>query len=154
MNYLSKAKGKKHRQFFRAYRNNDAQILLLGGIAMSVAILTLAMISVSLSSISTPIDKSTFIKSEYDNIRREFGVALQDRLDGKLDYNEDLIRLYFNDTKDTFVFFIESLHGNNFNAEYIGLTYTTDDVVDGMAVALTLSNGVECITEDVEYNLR
>lgn len=133
---------------------DDAQLLLLAGIAISVSIIALASIAISLSSISTPIDKSTFIKSDYDNIRKEFGVALQERLEGKLDYNENLIRLYFNHTKDMFIFFVESIEGNTFDAEYQGLTYTTDQIAKGIGVKLSMGNGYDYITEVVEYDLR
>ena len=135
------------------HRGEEAQLLLLGGIAICLAIITLAMISVNLSSISSPIDKSLFIKPEYDNIRKEFGVALSERLNGKLDYGENLIRLNFNYTRDTFIFLIESLKGNSFDAKYAGLTYSPDGV-DGIRVILTLSNSYEYVNEEVEYDFR
>ena len=136
----------------RKYAKDDAQLLLLAGIFLSVAIVTLASVMVSLSDIDISIDKTSFIKSEYDNVRKEFGVALRDRLSGKLNYGEDLILVYFNDTRDTFIYFVESLHGNYFDAEYRGLTYTNDEP-DGIICFLKLGNGNEYVSEMINYDI-
>jgi hypothetical protein len=133
--------------------SNDkrSQLLLSAGIIITLSIISLSLISVSLSKIVLPIDKSTFIKPEFDNIRKEFGTALQDRLYGKLQYSEDLVHLYFNDTRDAFVF-VEALHGYYFDAKYIKLTYNIDGP-DGLIAMLTFSNGKEYICEQVEYDI-
>ena len=89
----------------KIHKKDDAQLLLVAGIFLCVAIITLASVSVSLANIDISIDKTSFIKSEYDNVRKEFGVALKDKLAGKLQYSEELILTYFNDVRDTFIFF-------------------------------------------------
>jgi len=132
--------------------SDDAQLLLIAGIILSVAIVTLASVSVSLSNADIAIDKTTFIKSEYDNLRREFGITLKDKIGNKLGYGEDVIRTYFNDTRDTYVFFIESLNGNYFDAEYIGLSYN-DNQVDGIICLLRIGNGKEYVSEEITYAL-
>jgi hypothetical protein len=136
------------------YKNEDAQLLLLAGIFLSVAIITLASITVSLANLDISIDKTSFIKTDYDNIRKEFGVALKDKLGGKLNYkdSEPLILTYFNDTRDIFVFFVESLNGNYFDAEYKGLTFTNDEP-DGIICIIKFSNGNEYISEVINYDI-
>ena len=140
----------------RKHKKDDAQLLLLTGIFLSVAIITLASITVSLVNVDISLDKTSFIKSDYDNIRKEFGIALRDRLSGKLNYEEKtlvpLVLTYFNDTRDIFVFFVESLNGNDFYAEYIGLTSTNDEA-DGIICFLTLSDDNECISEVITYDI-
>lgn len=136
----------------RKYAKDDAQLLLLAGIFLSVAIVTLASVTSSLANADISIDKTSFIKSEYDNVRKEFGIALKDALSGKLIYDEDLIQTYFDETRDTFIFFVESLNGNYFDAEYKGLTYTNDEA-DGIICLLKLGNGKEYVSETIEYDI-
>jgi len=136
----------------RNYVKDDAQLLLLAGIFLSVAIITLASITVTLANVDISIDKTSFIKSDYDNVRKEFGAALKDRLSGKLSFGDTLIFTYFNDTRDIFVFFIESLSGNYFDAEYKGLTYTNDEP-DGIICFLKFGNGNEFVSEVISYDI-
>jgi len=133
--------------------DDRSQVLLLAGVAITIAIISFAMVSVSLSSIHMPIDKSSFIKSEFDNIRREFGVALIDKAEDGLKYPKnifnDLFMLYFNDTRDVFIF-VEVLHDNYFYAELVEITYTVDEP-RGFIVLLTLFNEDEYISEEISY---
>lgn len=139
-------------------KSNDGQLLLLAGIIISISIIAFASITAELSTnIGITIDKSSFLKSNYDNVRKEFGVALQDNLEGKLDYQkttvENLVNLYFNDTRETFVFYVESLHSNYFDAEFLELTYNAGQI-NGLKAVLTLANEKEYISEVVTYELR
>ena len=81
-------------------------------------------------------------------------MALKDKLRDKVDYEnpESLVITYFEDTRDTFVFFIESLNGNFFDAEYRGLAYTNDEV-SGVICFIELGNGKEFVSEIVTYDI-
>ncbi|MCK4364743.1 MAG: hypothetical protein KAW45_01695 [Thermoplasmatales archaeon] len=131
---------------------NDAQLLLLAGIFLSVSIVALSSVMVSLVNADVSIDETSFIKPDYDNVRKEFGMALKDKLEGKLDYSESSVIAYFNDTRDIFVFFIESLNGNYFNAEYLGLARVGDEIV-GITCFLKLGNDNEFVSEIITYDI-
>jgi hypothetical protein len=135
-------------------QRNDGQLLLLGGVMITVFIVALAVISISLSDINIPIDKKSFIKLDFDNARREFGVALQDRLEDKSSYinYEDIVSIYFNDTRDIFIF-AEGLRGNCFDAVYLGISYKFDNSPDTILVGLSLSNKNDYIYEEVKYGI-
>jgi len=136
----------------RTYAKDDAQLLLLAGIFLCVAIVALASVMSSLANVDISIDKTSFIKSDYDNVRKEFGVALKDRLGDKLNYEDASILTYFNATRDIFVFFVGTLNGNYFDAEYRGLTYTNDEP-DGIICFLKLGNGNEYVSEVINYDI-
>jgi len=125
---------------------------LVAGIFLSVSIVALASVMVSLANADVSIDKTTFIKSDYDNVRKEFGMALKDKLKGKLDNNDEFIRTYFEDIRDTFVYFIESMNGNYFDAEYIDKTYSYGEP-DGIVCIIKFSNGKEFVKEQVSYDI-
>ena len=129
---------------------DDAQLLAMGGILISIIVISSAVITINLSNSSIPLDKSDFIKTDFDNIRKEFGVALQDRLEEKMDYDEEDIKKFFYDIALTFSF-AESLRDNYFFAEYIEITNTVDDRPNGIKAKLTVGNKNEFITEVVQY---
>ena len=141
-------------KFINVKNNNEAQLLTMGGILVSIIIISSAIITINLSNVSTPLDKNDFIKYEFDNVRKEFGVALQDKLENKIQYatrdNDALVRYYFNDTSMVFAY-TEFLRGNYFKAEYLGLTFDTEDRADGIIARLVLGNDREYIIEEVEY---
>jgi len=136
----------------RTYAKDDAQLLLLTGVFLCVAIVALASVMSSLANIDISIDKTSFIKSDYDNLRKEFGIALKDRLGGKLNYGETLTLIYFNETRDIFAFFVGTLNGNYFDADYKGLTYTNNEP-DGIICFLKLGNGNEYVSEVINYDI-
>ena len=138
-------------------KNDDSgQLLLLGGVMLTILIISLAVISTSVSDIYISVDNTDFIKSEYDNIRREFGLALESNLIDKLEYvtpgtdGDNIVLPYFNDVKDVFIF-TESLYGNYFDANFIRNNFSPEEEAIGMIVELTFDNGKESITEEVEY---
>jgi hypothetical protein len=138
-------------------KENNAQLLLLGGIIISVILIASAAIAINLSNISIPLDKTSSIKTDYDNIRKEFGIALKDNVKDYLtEFDPDdalqLTQMYSEDIKDTFVFFIESYNDNYFDAE-IGEEWK-DGIVGVITVKLTLSDSDEIIQEEVVYDLR
>lgn len=141
----------------RLIQNKDAQLLLIAGITMSILIITLSTIAISLSDITiTSFDKSSSIQPDFDNIRREFGLAMNQKLEGKLSYSKEsiigLIETYFNETRETFAYFIESYHSNYFNAELQDIVFNNEGVA-GIYVYLTMSNDKESIYETVCYDL-
>ena len=139
------------------FRKNDAQLLLLGGIIITVILISSASIAISLSNVSIPLDKTSSIKGDYENIRKEFGIALKDNVGEYLDdfeyeISKDLTVLFFEDIKNSFIFFIEIYNNNYFDAEILEIW--KDDTVGVLLVRLTLSDSDEKIQEDVVYDLR
>jgi hypothetical protein len=135
-------------------KNNKGQLITLAGIMITISILSVAFVSVNLSSIYLPLKKGSFLKEEYDNVRREFGGVLKDRLNEKLDYEaSDFMKCfnyYFNETKDIFSY-IETLCGFYFNAEFISMLYK-NNMPSGFVCVLTLSNDNQYIEEEVIYD--
>ena len=134
-------------------RDNKAQLVTAAGIIIAISILSVAFVSINLSSIYVPIEKGSFLKNEYDNIRQEFAGVIQNNLNGKLDYEEnDFVKsfnYYFDETKDIFTY-IETLHGYYFNAEFVSILYK-DNAPSGFVCILTLSNAYQYIQEEVTY---
>jgi len=128
---------------------SDGQLLMVGGVAITIIILTLGVVSLSLVDITVPIEKKLYIKPEFDNVRKEFGVALEERLGDLSKYSVDTIKLHFNETLDSFVY-VEALRGNYFNASYEGILYK-NHVPSGLFVTLTLMNADERVNEEVAY---
>jgi len=138
---------------------NNAQLLLLAGITISITIITLSTVAANLSTNATvPFDKTSFIKTDYNNIRSEFGKALRDNLYNKLEYSESSVRRliwkHFNYTKENFIFYIETIRGNSFNVELLEFRKDHNEDIYGILIRLTMSNGEEFITEDIFYDLR
>lgn len=148
---------KKNRFVLRDFNDNThGQIFLIGGVIIVLAILTFGVVSTSISDISETIDKSSFLMPEYSNIRKEFGVALKNKIEDNIIYfNDDPIEIetyinyYFHDTWLVFTVY-EALHGNYFYAEYERLIYKGENPV-GLVAKLSLSNGYDVISEEVSY---
>jgi len=130
--------------------NEKAQLLVLTGVTICVLIITSYGAIVSMSSVNVPLDKSSFVKSEFDNVRTDFGLVLQDQLHGKMN-DLDFVRMCFNHTRDLFVF-AEAQYNNYFNAEFIEITYTMD-TPDGIVAVITLDNGFDVVTDEVYYHI-
>jgi hypothetical protein len=139
----------------RLIKKDEAQLFLLGGVVMTIAIISLGIVSVSLSDIGKSIDTRSFILSDFQNVRKEFGIALKDNIQGLLNYDEDnvknMVESVFNDIRDIFIFTMGT-HGLYFNAEYDDMTKTGGNL-DGLIAHLSLSNGDEYISEEVRYYL-
>ena len=135
--------------------NNQGQLFLLGGVILTVLIISLAVISTNVSDIYIRVDDTDYIKPDYDNIRKEFGLTLEEQLSDNLRYitesDDSLVTPIFNYVKDIFIF-AQSLHGNYFNAVYDSMTFTPDGSANGITVTLTLDNGIEQISEEVTYH--
>ena len=91
------------------FKNDDrGQLFIIGGVMITLAILSLAVISTNLPDVAIPHDETSYLKPEYDNIRQEFGIALQNTLGSKLKYvptndDDDILHTYFNQIKNVFV---------------------------------------------------
>jgi len=132
--------------------NKDGQIFLLGGVVITIAILVFGVVITSLSDVTESVNKESFLLDDYNNIRKEFGIILNNNIGEYItgaDENINIINFYFNDSRDVFVF-IGATHGYYFNSEFIGLTYKGDDP-DGLIARLTLSNDYDYICEEVSY---
>ena len=140
-------KSKKH---YSTIFNDEAQLLVLTGVTICVLIIVSYGAIISMSSINVPLDKSSFIKSEFDNVRTEFGLVLHDQLHGKMN-DIDFVRMCFNHTRDLFAF-AEAQHNNYFNAEFINVTYTMD-TPDGIVAIITLSNDLDIVRDQVFYHI-
>ena len=142
----------KHYKKIKKNSKNEAQLLLLAGIFISVSIVALSSVIVSLVDADVSIDETSYIKSDYDNVRKEFGMALKDKL-GDSDYSESSIITHFNNTRDTFIFFIESLNGNYFNAEYLEPIYNDNNELTGIKCFIKLGNDKEFVSEILTYDI-
>ena len=140
-------KSKEHHTIFK---DDEAQLLVLTGVTICVLIIVSYGAIISMSSINVPLDKSSFIKSEFDNVRTEFGLVLHDQLHGKMN-DIDFVRMCFNHTRDLFAF-AEAQHNNYFNAEFINVTYTMD-TPDGIVAIITLSNDFNIVRDQVFYHI-
>ncbi len=134
------------------YDKDDAQIVLVGGIIITIAILSFGVIITSLSDVTETIDKESYLLYNYNNIRKEFGLVLKQNLQQNMDndyLDSDIIGYYFNDSRDILVF-AESSHGVFFDAELIRIVYKGENI-NGLEARLTLSNEYDYISEEVTY---
>lgn len=125
-------------------------MLMIAGITITVGIIALGTISISLSTISFPIDKRSYIKPEFDNIRKEFGVFLKDSYGDISQYSFSSINLIFNHSKRIFTS-VEALDGYYFNAMLLGYYYKLDKI-SGLEIRLCLIDDDESVVEDVLYD--
>lgn len=137
-------------------KNDEGQLLLIGGILITFLILAMVTISISISDINKPVYKKDFIRQDYANIKEEFGRALNSKLEDKIheitsDADADAIcKPYFNDVRDMFIFVVKS-DGNYFNAEYMEPFFNSGGSIKGLEVRLTFSNEKESISEVIIY---
>jgi len=142
-------------------KEKNAQLLLLGGIIITVILITSASIAISLSNVSIPLDKTSSIKNNYDNIRKQFGIALKDNVKDYLEEfgpqsSKTLVEQYFEDVKSTFSFFIETYNDNYFDATITDIWNDGSGIeIEGvLKIELTYSDNDEEIVEEVVYDLR
>jgi len=142
-------------------RSNKSQLLLIGGVIITILMLSMAVISISIPDITRPVYKKDFISYEFANVREEFGILLKGNMKKIIDDIDptepgadfDSLGLpHFDETKDMFIF-IEKKHGNYFNAEYISGSYNpgSPGSPKTVQVELTLKNEKETISEVVTY---
>ena len=128
--------------------NNKAQLILIAGITICVLIIVASAATVSMIDSFVPIEESSSIKSEYDNVRNKFGNSLKDHLEGRMETAD--VDYWFNVSKSLFSF-AEGRHNYFFDAKIISLTSTSGEKLDGMIVEITLSDKNDNICEQVEY---
>jgi hypothetical protein len=141
-------------------KNNEGQLLLIGGIIITFLILAMAAISISVSEINKPIYKKEFIRQNYANIREEFGRTYNDSIKDKKQWikqtepssENTICKPYFNYTTQLFIFVAKS-DGNYFNAVYVSTDYNVDGSFKGLTADLSFNNGKESISERVIYVL-
>ena len=131
-------------------KEDNAQLLLIGGITICILIIVSSATIVSMSGVNIPIDKTSFIKSEYDNIRSKFYLVLKHNLESRLD-DEEYVMSSFNYTRDQFSF-AEARHDVYFYAEFLDFYYISDQP-KGIITRLTLRNDNDVMSEEVIYQI-
>ena len=140
---------------FFCKKNNEAQLLLIGGVIIAFLIIAMSSISISISDINKPVHKTDFIRQNYANIREEFGRTLNDTLEnvsGDIENNttdkNTIFMPNFNYTKQMYIFVAKS-NGNNFNVDNPELIFPDgdDSNLTGVNVKLSFGNEKEFITE-------
>ncbi len=129
--------------------DNKGQLLIIGGIIVTIFIVFSAVLTVNLSATHKPVDKTSFITPEYNNVREKFGYALNDRLSTELMGFDNVVFAIFNDTKAEFKYG-ELRHGYYFDAELVQIR-SVDGKPEGLEVTLTLSNKKDSISDNVYY---
>ncbi|MEF8879433.1 MAG: hypothetical protein V5A64_03465 [Candidatus Thermoplasmatota archaeon] len=129
--------------------DDKGQLLIVAGVLISIMIVTSAIVSVNLAATNKPVDKGTFIKSEFEDVRETFGFALQDQLSQDVAESEDALQTVFNDTKNQFSF-AESRRDYYFNAEYLETKYVADKP-DSVKVRIILKNERDSVSDVVYY---
>jgi len=138
-------------------KNDQGQLLLIGGVIITFLILAMSAISISVSNINKPVSKTDFIRQDYANIREEFGRALYDKLkDKRLDVtpaddasSHPICRTHFEYQKEMFIY-TAKLDGYYFNAVYFSTDYSGGLFI-GLTADLTFSNEKESVSERVTY---
>lgn len=151
---MKKNRNKKLKYVFvnRKNKKNDAQLLTIAGIIISIIIIVSSVASVSLSYVNKTVDKSTNIKDRFDSIRDDFGIALDDGLASEDLEDEEFVNDYFNFMKSQFVF-AEIRHDHYFNAELIERIKVNNEY-DGLKVNLNLRNKYDNISQEVYYHIK
>ena len=129
-------------------KDNNAQLLLIAGISICVLIIVSSAATVSMVDSFVPTDKTSSIKTEYDNVRNKFGLALQDHLEGKLETAD--VNYWFDITNNLFSYAL-ARHNYYFNAVLVDTISSNGDNDDSIIVILNFSNKNDCITEQIEY---
>jgi hypothetical protein len=131
-------------------KEDNAQLLLIGGITICILIILSSAAIVSMSGVNIPIDKTSFIKGEYDNIRSKLYQVLKHNLENRLD-DEEYVMSIFNYARDQFSF-AEARHDMYFHAEFLDFYYISDQP-KGIITKLTLRNNYDVISEEVIYQI-
>ena len=135
-------------------KDSEAQLFLIGGVMITVVIIGLAVVSIEIPEATKSYSEENFLKTDYNNVREEFGIALQDELGDKLQYisgcDDEVIISYFNEIRGYFAF-AAYLHGNDFSASYndVGSFFSSSGAE--MRVVLMLGNDEDFIEEEVVY---
>jgi len=131
--------------------DNNAQMLIVASITISVLIVVLGVVTATLSNISVnlPRERSYAIYSDYIDFREKFGTALNQRMNS---IPVESIKDEFNNIRFEFTN-IANRYGYFFNAEYIGLNYDYYEDLDSLKVILTFRSDSSGITEEVEYDV-
>ena len=133
----------------RKLSDNSAQLFIVAGVIITIMIVVSSIATLNSSSVTKPIDKSDFIRSNFENVKADFGFYLNDILTHEL--LEDRIELdkIFDDSVRLFKF-AQARHNYYFDAEIISVMSYSNSV-DTIKVNLTLSDLDDSMTEIVYY---
>jgi len=130
-------------------KTDDAQLLILAGVVITILLVVSSILSVNLSISNRPSNKETYIRSDYVNVKEKFGYALDDNLDRNLMQYEDVVYTVFNDTLKQFKFSL-SRYDYFFDAEIEEIRYIADQP-EGIYVSLLMGNKFDSMSETVYY---
>jgi len=133
--------------------NNNGQLFIVAGVIITIMIVVSAIVTIDISSVTRPIDKSNFIKNEFENIKADFGYYINDILTTEvLEDNAELQKI-FDDSNSLFKF-AEARHNYYFNAKLILPVLSYSDKKDTLKVEVTLSDSDDSISEVVYYFIK
>lgn len=148
--------------------HNDAQMLIIMGIALAISLVILTSIPIELANlgIEVPTGQSSSLLSEFGCIKETFGTALNynlvhlsiDPTTGATTFNGTMknILTAFNQTRNTF-YLLELQHDIIFDAVYNNYWYSdtsdTGHYVYQVSITLSLSDKVTDISEIVTYSI-
>jgi hypothetical protein len=129
-------------------RKNNAQMILLAGVMITVLVIVLSSISANLSNIGVglSLERSISPREEYTNVRHIFINVFNNSCGGHNDTN--IVWHAFNYTKNV-LFDIEMRYGNYFDAELRNIDYYDEDALD-VSVCLKLI----CKSTRIEEEIR
>ena len=145
----------KTRIFFKNKNfNDDGQIFLIGGVMITLVIISLAVLSIQISEVTSSYTDKYYLKNDYENICEEFGIMLEDKLGENLRYvsgpNDAIIVASFNEINDYFSY-ASSLHGTSFHASYNATNSNVSSSAARLRVYMSLSNEYDCVQGEIDY---
>jgi len=134
--------------------NDKGQIFLIGGVMITLVIISLAVLSIQISQVTSSYTDKYYLKNEYENICEEFGIMLEDKLGGNLRYvsnpDDTIIVATFNEINDYFSY-ASSIHGNSFHASYDVTNSNVSSSAARLRVQMSLSNEYDSIQNEIDY---
>jgi len=136
----------------RNLSDKNGQLLVVAGVIITIMIVVASIATINISSVTQPIDKSGFIRKEFENVRSDFGFYLDDMLISEILEDPVELNKVFNDSVRLFKF-AEARHNYYFDAELKDII-TYSDAPDVLKVNLTLKDLDDSISEFVYYHIK
>lgn len=135
----------------RKLSDNQGQLLVVAGIIITIMIVVSSIATINITSVTQPIDKTGFIKKEFENVRADFGYYLDDILIQEILEDENELDKVFDDAVRLFKF-AEARHNYYFNAELEEIiSYSSSP--DLLKVNLTIRDLDDSVSEIVYYHI-
>jgi len=133
----------------RKFSDKNGQLLVVAGVIVTIMIVVASIATINITSVTQPIDKTSFIRNEFENVRSDFGYYLEDMLSSEVLSDSKELNKVFNDSVGLFKF-AEARHNYYFDAELVDVI-AYSDVPDVLKVNLTLKDLDDSISEYVYY---